>query len=75
MKFKNFKNEVPIAAEQGDGWIFDYEETKIADCQIVKVKERWAYTKGGFFSESEIRFSDLQISKKNIPKKYPELEI
>ena len=31
--------------------------------------------KGGFFSESGIRFSDLQISKKNIPKNYPELEI
>ena len=27
--------------------------------------------KGGFFSESEIRFSDLQISKQNIPKNYP----
>ena len=32
-------------------------------------------TKGGFFSESAIRFSDLQISKQNIPKNYPELEI
>ena len=32
-------------------------------------------TKDGFFSESAIRFSDLQISKKNIPKNYPELEI
>ena len=31
--------------------------------------------KGGFFSESVIRFSNLQISKKNIPKNYPELEI
>ena len=31
--------------------------------------------KSGFFSESAIRFSDLQISKKNIPKNYPELEI
>ena len=30
-------------------------------------------TKGGFFSESAIRFSNLQ--KKNIPKNYPELEI
>ena len=28
--------------------------------------------KGGFFSESAIRFSNLQ--KKNIPKNYPELE-
>ena len=32
-------------------------------------------TKGGFFSESAMRFLDLQISKKNIPKSYPELEI
>ena len=32
-------------------------------------------TKGGYFSESAIRFSNLQISKKNIPKNYPELEI
>ena len=32
-------------------------------------------SKGGFFSESAIRFSDLQISKKNIPKNYLELEI
>ena len=31
--------------------------------------------KGGFFSESAIRFLHLQISKKNIPKSYPELEI
>ena len=31
--------------------------------------------KGGFFSESAIRFLNLQISKKNIPKNYPELEI
>ena len=31
--------------------------------------------KGGFFSESAMRFSDLQISKKNIAKNYPELEI
>ena len=32
-------------------------------------------TKGVFFSESAIRFSNLQISKKKIPKNYPELEI
>ena len=31
--------------------------------------------KGGFFSESAIRFLHLQISKKNIPKNYPVLEI
>ena len=31
--------------------------------------------KGGFFSESSIHFLDLQISKKIIPKNYPELEI
>ena len=32
------------------------------------------FFKGGFFSESAIRFSNLQ-KKKNIPKNYPELEI
>ena len=37
--------------------------------------QRKATTKGGFFSESSIHFLDLQISKKNIPKNYPELEI
>jgi hypothetical protein len=31
--------------------------------------------KGGFISESGICFSNLQISKKDIPKIYPELEI
>ena len=31
--------------------------------------------KGGVFSESAIFFSNLQLSKKNIPKNYPELEI
>ena len=31
--------------------------------------------KGGFFSECAMCFSNLQISKKNIPKNYPELEI
>ena len=33
------------------------------------------YHQGGFYSESAIRFLDLQISKKNIPKNYPKLEI
>ena len=33
------------------------------------------FAKGGFFSESVIRFSNLQISKKDIPKNYPQLEI
>ena len=33
------------------------------------------YTEGGFFSESEIRFSNLPISQIIIPKNYPELEI
>ena len=32
-------------------------------------------TNGGFFSESAMCFLDLQISKKDIPKNYPELEI
>ena len=38
-------------------------------------EDRQCSGKGGFFSESAIRFSDLQISEKNIPKNYPEPEI
>ena len=34
-----------------------------------------SFYKGVFFSECAIGFSDLQISKKNFPKNYPELEI
>ena len=34
----------------------------------------WTFV-GVFFSESAIRFSNLQISKENIPKNYPELGI
>ena len=30
--------------------------------------------KGGFFSESAIRFSNLPLSKKNSPRNYPELK-
>ena len=46
---------------------------KNADQRIIWIG---LIVKGGFFSESVIRFSDLQISKtKNIPKNYPELEI
>ena len=32
---------------------------------------RHSVSKGGFFSESAIHFSNLQVSKKNIPKSYP----
>ena len=34
-----------------------------------------AHSKGGFFSESVIRFLISKSKKKNIPKNYPELEI
>ena len=33
------------------------------------------FARGSFYSESAIRSSNLQISKKNIPNYYPELEI
>ena len=33
------------------------------------------FAKGGFFSESLMNFLDLQISKKDYSKNYPELEI
>ena len=55
-----------------------YETEYISPPEIRKESKkgnRQSITKGGFFSESAIRFSDLQISKKNIPKNYPELEI
>ena len=44
-----------------------------SDCS--NVEKSVGITKGGFFSESAIHFSNLQISKKNIPKNYPEIEI
>ena len=44
------------------------------DNQLISGPRIWK-PKGGFLPESGIRFSNLQISKKNIPKNYPELEI
>ena len=41
----------------------------------LKIRRGAIIIKGGFFSESAMCFLDLQISKKNIPKNYPELEI
>ena len=38
-------------------------------------KKNIVHTKGGFFQIVRCVFLDLQISKKNIPKNYPELEI
>ena len=35
----------------------------------------FSVSKGGFFSESEIRFCKSPNLQKNIPKNYPELEI
>ena len=43
----------------------------LEETQNFKTVER---TKGCFFSENAICFSDLQISKKCIPKNYSELE-
>ena len=52
---------------------------KLPKYKTFKLEKVWVRvsrtTKGGFFSESAIRFFNLQISKKNIPKNYPELEI
>ena len=42
---------------------------------LCELNYRISSYKGGFFSESGIHFSNLQISQKNIPKNYPELEI
>ena len=44
------------------------------DNQLISGPRIWK-PKGGFLPESGIRFCNLQISKKNIPKNYPELEI
>ena len=38
-------------------------------------KKNTGVPKGGFFSDSAMCFFNLQISKKNIAKNYPELEI
>ena len=52
---------------------------KIKSSKIVSVLNNVTaskdHVKGGFYSESSINFLDLHISKKNIPKNYPELEI
>ena len=42
---------------------------------ILRISWNNGGAKGGFFSESAMRFLDLQISKKNILYSYPELEI
>ena len=47
----------------------------ISNSEMYLNRFRPSSHKGGFFSESAICFSDLQISKKYIPKNYPELEI
>ena len=51
-------------------WIDSMLLSRLENIETLQI-----YAKGGFFSESEIPFLDLQISKKNIPKNYPELEI
>ena len=49
---------------------------RVFDTKYGKLAQNALPLKGGFFSESAMRFLDLQISKKkNIPKSYPELEI
>ena len=46
-----------------------------AYCIAGKKKGKLEFTKGGFYSEREMRFSNLQISKKYTPNHHPELEI
>ena len=48
---------------------------KLLFSRFKKTPETSKPGKGGFLSESAMYFSNLQISKKNIPKNYPELEI
>ena len=52
----------------------DHMSTKNTKYSSI-ILEHQQVSKGGFSSESAIRFSDLQIKKKKIPKNYPELEI
>ena len=65
---------------------YRFFSNRLRSCQARKYERKWhklqifwkvvfGYsTKGGFFSESVIRFLNLEISKKiNIPKDYPEL--
>ena len=57
---------------------WDKKETLVvpnAEKKKIKAFITKEVCKGGFFSESAIRVSNLQISKKYIPKNYPELEI
>ena len=40
---------------------------------VFALQQQWLQV--AFLQQNVIRFSNLQISKKNIPKNYPELEI
>ena len=57
--------------------IFNFSEDSKYGCNFFGAGDG-ALVKGGFYSESAIRFLDPQISKspkQNIPKSYPALEI
>ena len=55
-------------------YIFKQDGIKYFSDLLNKNLRGWSSIKV-FFSESVIRFSNLQISKKNTPNHYPELEI
>ena len=90
MSTKNGKATVPTTKPMNKVMIFSRESalapgflarhappavTRL-ECVHFRIYISQIYCKGGFFSESAIRFSNLKISKtKNIPKNYPELEI
>ena len=50
-----------------------YKDKCLQENMTVFHLHNFEFIKGGFFSESAIRFSNLQNI--NIPKNYPELEI
>ena len=51
---------------------FSYNAGALGNNENVSVQ---TVSKGGFFSESAMCFSKIQISKRNIPNHYQELEI
>ena len=51
------------------------EHSLVVELSVTRAGDNFVFKCKGVFSESEIRFSNLQTSKKNIPNHYPELEI
>ena len=75
-RLKCLREDSPKTALQlDDDWMLDYFlATKLNERQQKAITN--AICKGGFFSESVMKFFQISKSqKKDIPKNYPELEI